>query len=75
MSPSFIFTLGVAILILFGWYFATDNEHRKRVIGTLLTILVTALAIASVIPPFDIPKRDAAGNVMVDERGKPEIAQ
>jgi SecD/SecF fusion protein len=75
MSPSFIFTLGVAILILFGWYFATDNEHRKRVIGTLLTILVTALAIASVIPPFDIPKRDAAGNVVVDERGKPEIAQ
>src|SRR5687768_5601107 len=73
MSPALIFTIGLIILILFVWYFATDDENRKRWIGSILTVLVTAVAIASIIPPFDIPKRDAAGNVVKDEKGKPII--
>jgi SecD/SecF fusion protein len=73
MSPALIFILGLVILILFGWYFATDSEDRKRWIGTALSILMVAVAIASVIPPFDVPKRDDAGNVIKDEKGKPVI--
>jgi SecD/SecF fusion protein len=70
MSPALIFILGLVILILFGWYFATDSEDRKRWLGTMLTVLVTAVAIASVIPPFDIPKKDANGAVVRDAKGK-----
>jgi SecD/SecF fusion protein len=33
------------------------------------------LAIASVVPPFDVPKKDAAGNIITDPKGKPEIAE
>ena len=73
MSPALIFTLGLVILILFAWYFATDDEGRKRWIGAILTVLVTGVAIASVVPPFDVPKKDDKGNVVVDERGKPVI--
>ena len=75
MSPALIFTLGLVILILFAWYFATDSEDRKRWIGSILAVLVTSVAIASVVPPFDIPKKDAAGNVVKDEKGKPVIEQ
>jgi SecD/SecF fusion protein len=73
MTPAITFILGFTILILFGWYFATDSESRKRWLGSALAVLVTGLAIASVVPPFDVPKRDAAGNVVVDEKGKPVI--
>ena len=73
MSPALIFTLGLVILILFAWYFATDDEGRKRWIGSILTVLVTGVAIASVVPPFDVPKKDDKGNIVVDERGKPVI--
>lgn len=73
MTPAVTFFFGLLILVLFGWYFATDSDSRKRWLGTALTILVTALAIASVIPPFDVPKKDATGKVVEDERGKPVI--
>lgn len=75
MSPALVFTFGLVILILFGWYFATDHEARKRWIGTMLAVLVTAVAIASFVPPFDIVKKDSAGNVVKDEKGKPTIEQ
>jgi SecD/SecF fusion protein len=73
MSPALIFTLGLVILILFAWYFATDDENRKRWIGSILSVLVTGVAIASVIPPFDVPKKDDAGKPVLDERGKPVV--
>ena len=54
MSPVVItFIVGFAILILFLWYLATDKERNKRILGTLLTVLVAALCIYSAFPPFD----------------------
>ena len=73
MSPALVFTLGLIILILFAWYFATDQERKKRWLGTMLAIVVTAVAIASVVPPFDVVKKDAAGKPVLDEKGKPTI--
>src|SRR5688500_12342916 len=73
LSPALTFILGFTILVLLLWYFATDSDSRKRSLGTALAVLMTALAIASVVPPFDIPKKDAAGNAILDEKGKPVI--
>ena len=41
MTPAFTFLFGLAMLVLFGWYFATDIAQRKRILGTLLTVLLT----------------------------------
>ncbi len=54
MSPVVItFSAGFAILVLFMWYLSTDKERNKRIIGTILTLLVAALCIYSAVPPFD----------------------
>jgi SecD/SecF fusion protein len=53
MSSALQFFCGIAILILFGWYFATDLGLRKRI---LAAVLVTALVIFSIWcnwPPKD----------------------
>ena len=36
MTPTLTFFAGLLLLILFGWYFATDHGPRKRLIATLL---------------------------------------
>ncbi len=51
MSPSLVFVFGIVILALFGWYFATDIPSRKRWLGLVLTILVTAFCIEQFVPP------------------------
>lgn len=51
MSPALTFFFGLFLLILFGWYFATDIEARKRWLGLVLTILVTAFCIQQFWPP------------------------
>jgi SecD/SecF fusion protein len=53
MSPVWTFTFGLVILIIFGWYFATDIGRRKRILGTVLTILLVAFCLVSVYPPRD----------------------
>ena len=54
MSPAVItFCAGFLILILFVWYLATASERNKRILGTLLTVFVTALCLYSAFPPFD----------------------
>jgi len=55
------FCYGLLLLVLFGWYFFTDSERAKRLLGTVLTLLLTALCLFAVIPPFD--KTDASGKV------------
>jgi len=57
-----IFLFGLLILILLGWYLFTDNETRKRLLGTVLTILVGAFCIWAAYPPFD--QKDAEGHVI-----------
>lgn len=57
-----IFLFGLLILILLGWYIFTDSEVRKRMLGTVLTILVGAFCIWAAYPPFD--EKDAEGHVL-----------
>ncbi len=51
MSPIWTFLVGLLLLILFGWYFFTDSERVKRILGSVLTVLFVALCIAQVNPP------------------------
>ena len=52
-DPLTVFGIGLALLILFFWYFATDVERRKRNVGTVLTIGICALCILAATPPKD----------------------
>ncbi|MEM8955109.1 MAG: protein translocase subunit SecD [Verrucomicrobiota bacterium] len=49
----FTFFLGLAILALFIWYFATDVVVRKRTVGTLLAVLLTGLCLYAINPPSE----------------------
>jgi SecD/SecF fusion protein len=51
MTPAIEFFIGLGILALFGWYFASDNGPRKRTIGTVLVALLVCFSIASIWPP------------------------
>lgn len=51
MTPLFTFLIGILLLVLFGWYFATDFGVRKRVIATLLMALLVAFSILTIWPP------------------------
>ena len=50
-TPLTLFAIGVILVILFFWYFATDIERRKRNVGTALLVGITALCFVSVFPP------------------------
>jgi SecD/SecF fusion protein len=58
MSPAATFFAGIGLLVLFGWYFATDSERIRRLLGTVLTIAITAFCLASTYPPFDQKRAD-----------------
>ena len=63
MNPNFlIFSAGMLLLVLFGWYFTTESERIKRILGTIITVCVIALAVNAAYPPFDV--RDAEGNIV-----------
>ena len=71
MSPAVLtFCLGFLILILFAWYLATASDRAKRILGSLLTVLVTGLCIYSAFPPFDEFTTDANGNKVRTVHGK-----
>src|SRR5437763_17006432 len=53
MTPALTFFIGLAIVVLFGWYFATETDRLRRILGTVLTIAVTAFCLWSTYPPFD----------------------
>lgn len=46
-----IFVISLTLLVLFFWYFATDVDRRKRNIGTVLMVGVTALCLMAALPP------------------------
>jgi SecD/SecF fusion protein len=46
-----VFLYGLALLFLFGWYFFTDSERVKRVLGSVLTVTLTALCVWLAYPP------------------------
>src|SRR5271170_5408382 len=51
MSPILVFIIGLTILVLLGWYFATEIPAKKRWLGLVLTILVVAFCLEEAIPP------------------------
>src|SRR6266436_1056864 len=51
MTPALTFFVGLAMLVLFGWYFATDQGPRKRLLATTLMVLLVVLSIAAIWPP------------------------
>jgi len=51
MTPVLTFFAGLGLLVLFGWYFATDVGLRKRLLATTLVMLLVAFSIATIWPP------------------------
>ena len=51
MTPALTFLFGLALLVLFGWYFATDYGARKRLLATILMVLLVAFSLATIYPP------------------------
>jgi SecD/SecF fusion protein len=51
LSPAFTFLFGLALLILFGWYFATDYGARKRLLATILMLLLVVFSLVTIYPP------------------------
>ncbi len=62
MSAEYTFLYGLLLLGLFGWYFITEIDRTKRLLGSALTVLLTVLCLLAVYPPFD--KRDADGKIV-----------
>lgn len=50
-DPIILFLAGIALLVLFFWYFATEIESRKRNIGTFLMVGICALCALAIFPP------------------------
>jgi SecD/SecF fusion protein len=51
MTPALTFLAGLAILVLFGWYFATDQGLRKRLLAMTLMVLLVVSSIFTIWPP------------------------
>src|SRR6266508_2760253 len=51
MTPALTFLLGLGLLVLFGWYFATDQGPRKRMLAAILVVLLVFFSIMSIWPP------------------------
>ena len=51
MDPRVTFLFGLLLLVLFGAYFATDAARQKRILGSVLTVLLVAFCLQSVFPP------------------------
>jgi SecD/SecF fusion protein len=51
MSPALTFLFGLALLVLFGWYFATDYGARKRLLATVLMVLLVVFSLVTIYPP------------------------
>src|SRR4051812_41969426 len=51
MTPGLTFLVGLGMLVLFGWYFATDLGPRKRILATLLMAMLVAFSISTIWPP------------------------
>src|SRR5258708_40087028 len=51
MTPGITFIVGLAMLVLFGWYFATDQGLRKRLVATALMLVLVVFSIATIWPP------------------------
>jgi SecD/SecF fusion protein len=71
-DPMVLFLSGLALLILFFWYFATDFEARKRNLGSVLIIGVSALCVLALQDPLKLGI-DLAGGSSFTLQVKPKI--
>jgi len=51
MTPGLTFFILFAGLVFFGWYFATDQGPRKRLLAAALTLLLVTFSIVTIWPP------------------------
>ena len=51
MTAGLTFFIGLVMLILFGWYFATDQGLRKRLLAATLMLLLVTFSIITIWPP------------------------
>lgn len=51
MTPGLEFFIGLGMLVLFGWYFATDVAPRRRAIAAILVVLLVFFSVISNWPP------------------------
>jgi SecD/SecF fusion protein len=51
MTPALTFLAGLAMLVLFGWYFATDQGLRKHLLAMTLMLLLVVSSIVTIWPP------------------------
>ncbi len=51
MTPALTFFVGLVMLVLFGWYFATDQGLRKRLLAATLMLLLVTFSIITIWPP------------------------
>ncbi|MEO5753136.1 MAG: protein translocase subunit SecD, partial [Chthoniobacterales bacterium] len=50
MNSVLEFFIGLGLLVLFGWYFATDRGPRKRLLAGALVVLLVVLSLWSILP-------------------------
>lgn len=72
-DPLLLFLVGISLMILFFWYFATEIERRKRNVGTVLLIGVVTLCVMAATPPRERLKGgiDILGGTAVSLRIQP----
>src|SRR5213595_559266 len=51
MTAGLTFCIGLAMLVLFGWYFATDQGQRKRLLAMTLMLVLVVSSIVTIWPP------------------------
>src|SRR5213078_4583375 len=51
MTAGLTFCIGLAMLVLFGWYFATDQGPRKRLLAMTLMLVLVVFSFATIWPP------------------------
>jgi len=51
MTAGLTFCIGLAMLVLFGWYFATDQGLRKRLLAMTLMLVLVVSSIVTIWPP------------------------
>src|SRR5580765_1270675 len=65
-NNTLIFFYSLVLLILFGWYVMSDSDRAKRIVGTVLSLLLVAFCLWLVNPPFGKQGKIALG---LDLRG------
>src|ERR1044072_8647084 len=51
MTPGITFIVGLTMLVFFGWYFATAQGLRKRLLATTLMLVLCGFSVATLWPP------------------------